>query len=550
MGYDCTFHLVDENAIRNEFVPRLLGRREEPTALDRVDPEAVELWKTVRDALNDADPEEPASLVCQLALRFSACSLPHHYERGFALSLWDGQDDSVRADYPPEFVFSPEELFRDVVQAYPKLAGKFPEWFTGNYSTGVFVPAERVPDVLDWVEETVSEFSKGDRRQFKGLLRIMRTAAEKSLAYWEATDLAVPMTGTVAGDPALMTADYLRNEPGSASAGVEEAAAEASLPIGGTAVIGDWLVTDDTDPFTTKIWSLQSWPPKIVRSWNEFAPYHARSQHGAWLLLSEPNAEARTRNFRPRFYPSLDVGPINLPVILSGSEIEVRSPAFVRHIPVVFRSEPDDVKEGDSVAPPLWWKDRQWQPMPGLPDAILRKAEGSRYISAPPCGVSTLADGSEVLIWDGNGYELRDGTFVRTFDMKSHNAEVQWTSVPWRDDGFFYLSNRCLFEVRRGGQPIRHLPDCSNIMFVRPGPEGGILLREGDNPDGDTAKLYFPDAGNYIHIEPELFDDNDYALVYWNAHIDRFVVSYGDKFLAIPTSKVLSLPREHVKTNG
>ena len=71
-------HLVDERAIREEFVPKLLEWRDKPTALDRVLDDAPALWKTLRNALAEEDAEAAASsLVCQLALKFSACCLPH-----------------------------------------------------------------------------------------------------------------------------------------------------------------------------------------------------------------------------------------------------------------------------------------------------------------------------------------------------------------------------------------------------------------------------------------------------------------------------------------
>src|SRR5262245_9965702 len=125
MGYDCTFHLVDEQAIREEFVPRLLGHSREKTALDRVREDADELWNTVREALDGDDPESAASLVCQLAVMFSACSLPHQYERGFALCLWEDQEEDIAAEYPVKFSFSPESLFEEVAQAHPSLRGNF-----------------------------------------------------------------------------------------------------------------------------------------------------------------------------------------------------------------------------------------------------------------------------------------------------------------------------------------------------------------------------------------------------------------------------------------
>jgi hypothetical protein len=43
MGYDCTFHLVDERAIRAEFVPKLLGRTRKKTPLEKVLKNAADL---------------------------------------------------------------------------------------------------------------------------------------------------------------------------------------------------------------------------------------------------------------------------------------------------------------------------------------------------------------------------------------------------------------------------------------------------------------------------------------------------------------------------
>src|SRR5262249_61217306 len=51
MGFDCTFHVVDEQAIREEFVPKLLGRSRKKTPLDRVMDNAADLWAQVRRAL-------------------------------------------------------------------------------------------------------------------------------------------------------------------------------------------------------------------------------------------------------------------------------------------------------------------------------------------------------------------------------------------------------------------------------------------------------------------------------------------------------------------
>jgi hypothetical protein len=168
-------------------------------------------------------------------------------------------------------------------------------------------------------------------------------------------------------------------------------------------------------------------------------------------------------------------------------------------------------------------------------------------VEDPVVGVVLLAGGGDVVVWDGDGYELRGKRFEKTFSMEARSSAIDWTYAPAGPDGFFYLSDRRLFEVHRHGQGMAHARRWTNIMSVLPGPAGGILLKEGENKDGDVAKLYFPADGTFIHIEPELFDDKDYPFIYWSPTADCFTVLAG-QFLAIPTAAVLSLPRYRVST--
>ena len=78
MGYDCTLHVVDARAIREVFVPALLGKAADPTPFDEL-PDAVELRETVRRFLRDEPPERAASVVSQLALVWSGAALPYQY---------------------------------------------------------------------------------------------------------------------------------------------------------------------------------------------------------------------------------------------------------------------------------------------------------------------------------------------------------------------------------------------------------------------------------------------------------------------------------------
>jgi hypothetical protein len=559
MGYDCTFHVINEQAIRDRFVPKLLQRTDEQTELDRVMEESESLWEKARNALNGQHPDEPeevaspelaASLICQLAVMFSSCSLPHHYERGLAFSLWDGLDLDGAGEFPQAFAFDPEALFNEVTEEYPALHGQFNRWFTGNYSTGVYVPAEHVPEVLAWLEDKVRALAKGERRPFKGLLAILHTAAARKLGFWEATDLAVPIMGTVPGDPGLMTAAYLQNLKGQPGHYVERAPVEGEVNTYDWSIAEGSLITADQGNWRTSCWDLTTWPPRQVHVVEEFAPYRTRFRDGRWLFFSSENAKEKPRVFRPRVLDADWSWKKVTPVVIDGMEASVSAGGFVGDKLIVF--QPFDSHVGKSQSklfrPPVMFENAGWILCPGLSPVEGRSLAG--FIEDPVCAIAILADGTDLLLWDGDGYECRNSKFELTFPLAARRREPAWTSLPAGMDGLFYIAGRCLFEAHRGRLPVAHAPDWTNIMYLFPGPQGSIIVREGDNKDGDAAKLYFPQDHSFIHIEPELFDDNEYSFVYWSQPSDRFLVHYGKEWLSIRTSIVLDQPRFRVDSGA
>ena len=536
MGYDCTFHLIDETAIREEFVPKLLGRSKARTPLDRGMEKPEEMWATARRALAKGKSAEATSAICQFAVIYSSCSLPHHYERGFALSFWDTLVPKGTPDFPNEFCFSPEVLFAEVVKKHPKLKGRFSTVFTGNFSTGVFVPAAKVPEVLGWLEQIIGQFNRAEQRAFKGLLGIMRAAAQYGFAFWQATDLAIPTVGQFPGNPNLMTADYLHNLQGTPGAAVET----FDLPTGCHEYVGgdDRMIVVSSDDFKTAAIDLSRWPPLAFVRPGEMTVWAACGAAGRWLLCSETDLKACPRIFRPRVFADLRKKPAaELVVLVKEKPTTTWSGGFIDGQVVVF---PENANWSSPNLAPLWQDGKELKPLPGLPATASQTRDH---------GIARLAAGAELVIFGGQGYELRRGKFRCTFPEAIWNNHSKWTSVPAGKSGFFYLSKRRLFEVHRGKKPIRHMPRCTNIMHVRPGPVGSLLLQEGGNDDADVAKLYFPAEEAFVHIQPEMFDDKEYDFIGWFPTIDRFVVSDRRHLLALPTSAVVQLPRCNAK-NG
>ncbi len=85
MGFDCTLHVIDEDLIRNEFVPRLLCKKECTSPFDSRQ-DSKEMWKRVRESLNKRPVDDEscsakttAHMVSQLAVVYCASVLPYHY---------------------------------------------------------------------------------------------------------------------------------------------------------------------------------------------------------------------------------------------------------------------------------------------------------------------------------------------------------------------------------------------------------------------------------------------------------------------------------------
>lgn len=144
MGYDCTLHLVDERAIRDDHVPRILGTRTKPLAFEKK-PGVKKVLASMRSLL-DGDPEDAARGLTEMAVLFSSATLPHLTVRGMAISLWRHAPKKVRSKSPFGLGASPEPLFAAIVKRHPALHGKFPTAFEENYMTGVFIPSARIGD--------------------------------------------------------------------------------------------------------------------------------------------------------------------------------------------------------------------------------------------------------------------------------------------------------------------------------------------------------------------------------------------------------------------
>lgn len=553
MGYDCTFHLIDERAIREEFVPRLLGGHLDgqpgQTALDRVRQDAAELWAMARGALEDrldADggemsSEDIAALLCRLAIIFSSCSLAHHHERELAFSLWNERaEPETAAASPFPFSHSPEPLFAEVVARHPHLGGKFPRNFNGDSTTGVYIPSSRAGEAADWLRGALAAAPGSRRRRYGGLLAMLDAARMQGAAFWEAAGLGVPSQGVFPGDPELMSGSALGREIGQSS----DAARHALFAGGRCERCGGWgdlhVLTGEADDGldVTLAVDLAQWPPLLLERKPEFVSHMDCDPAGGWLLVSRRELRGKGAPFHPYLLDDLANGQESTFDIRSADPIGYHQRAFFVSERILLVPPPGSGVGGEPVRA-LMDDGEKLIEAPGLPP--LAKT-GAGWHSP---GVARTGDGADVLIWNGDGYEWDGDRFRKTFPLGAANVYDELHAVPGDGDGFFYLNNRTLFEAYRGGEPVRHAPLWTNIMHMLPGPDGGLLLREGENDDAAAGKLYFPAEGTFIRIEPELVGGSDlYDFLAWSQGAGLIVASDRRALYAVGVEEVLGLPRE------
>ncbi|WP_165248474.1 hypothetical protein [Paludisphaera soli] len=388
MGFDCTLHVVDEKRIRDGFVPRLLGRSDERCPFDERE-DADALWAQVRELLagsgRDADSAgRAANTACQLAIAYCAAELPYHYERGFCLSLWPEAESPEAA--PGELLDDPEGLFTELVAEHPALAGRFPLEIESNFSPGCFASADNVPAFLEWVEPRVQALPEGDRRPYRGLLLVLKEAASRGLAYWEGTDLPVPMMVTIRPPADLRRAD-LEEHP--SPEGIHLACVGRAGPI-----VAFSHALGFPNDCRTAFADLTAWPPSFSIA-DEYALSAARSRGGRWVTASMTPDRPYLYRVRVADRPE---GAKTLLLPPDERENGIKWADFLGES-VVAVLDAKEVYPEKTMLPALLLieQDGRLAPLEGFPP-IAEKF--------PTFGVVHLDEG-DVLIWGGDGYERR-----------------------------------------------------------------------------------------------------------------------------------------------
>jgi hypothetical protein len=569
MDYGSTLHLVNEESIRRDFVPRLLdteresqpepkraysffglrwGAPPEKTVLDLKRPASSgRRWRNTRLALAKRDPLDAGRRLCALAIRFASKELPYALvdQRQVVLSNWDERQPEGVPSLPHHLLPSPEDtLFREVVAAYPRVAGCLHARFDGEPAPGVFVPAANVAPLLAWLREHVlALLDAGERRAFRDVVNVLEYAQEHGYAYWEGIGLDVEeSSATIFTRAAPPPATELRKHV------IPDLTTERGYT-GFWGPLGRMRIISHRDERTTVCFDLGAWPPREVGRPTGFLMDPALSGDGRLLVKRYMTSESaytlgyfhgsferpgsfEDRSWRPLAHDSLDSN--------EGGPGAPRLGWMGHRAVALFAS-------GRDREPRLFVQDGdRFVPGPALPPLLPRDPSVQGWFT-PHSGFTSLASGETLLIWDGYAYRLDAAGLTRCYDLGDAGYAGEWRTVATPEGGFFFLASAKLYELRADGAVVRHARDIGSIMHVMAGPEGMLLLHRGSNPEGDIGKIYDPRDGSHASLTREMFGFDErwehFDSIFWSQATDSVVVLYKCVLHALPTRVVLDLPR-------
>jgi hypothetical protein len=529
MGWDCTLHVVDEASLAR-FSARFLGGEHAGGVVD-AGPDVDELVeKTVRLIAEDA--ERGARAIGELALLYVSAETPYAYSRGFALSLWD--EEVMGAPLPDALLGSVESAIPEVVRAYPVIAGRVPRTFDGNGCVGPFVAARDVPALLAHVERVIDAMVPGERRPYLPLRKVLRVAAAGGYAYWEGTDLPVSRAKQdywlADGAPR-----QVRVEPNSFTSPLVQPLAIR----GSTYLLHEQWKLHEVDvatfpPAVTTHDAVQvvaaaftPWDTLLVRIATD------RSQRPYRFSHTELPADSIRTSLRTQTAPDRTAAPFTLDTPFKIGKA-YGTAAGVLLLPVRFGQvatyAPHVLRAGGVV-------ERVEAPAPTCRPGDLE------------CDAAQFGDGSLLVIWDRRAYRWDGGrALVPLGDEELDTPDDLLATVTLADGSIVGGFGRGLVQIDREGRRSTVLP-LTNVMAVGQGPGDVLVIKEGNNPEADALKLWWPSSREVTHVQPDVLGlESGPTLSYYDPVRDKLIAMLPGAWHAVDWATLAALPRVDLAT--
>jgi hypothetical protein len=505
VGWDCTLHAIDSASLAR-FSARFLRGMYRGAAFDR-EYDADEMIGHVKQLIA-TDPGTGARALGELALLYVSTETPHAYCRGFALSLWD--DAAMQAALPRKWLGSVENYLVDIIAAYPRIAGRVPRAFDRNGCVGPLVSARDVPALLAHVERVLDAMAPSDRVRYRPLWEVLRVAAARGLGYWEGTDIDVIQTHE------SWLAPVRRSRVVTAPNPLTTAHARPLAMSGDRMLVGEHFVLHELD--------TASFPPGVITHDDMQVTAAAFTPWGTEFVRMVTDRDVRPFKFsyfelpdrRPlAIDPDFAVGlarPTRDGVVLFPLATAQRRAGTC---PVVLRPP--------SVLEPL-----------ALPEAANERID---------CEAIAFGDGSLLVVWDGVPYRWDGAAPPESLGGSLEPPDELCAAVALSDGSIVGGFGRKLVRIDRDGQRAAVLP-LDNVVGVARGPDDTLIISEGDNPEGDALKLWWPATRELTHVQPKLLELDDRPMfVYFDAGIQLVVAARPRMWHALAWSELEALRR-------
>ncbi len=506
MGWDCTLHVLDEASLAR-FEARFLHGLHRERPFDR-EYDGDRLIAEVKQLIAD-DPDTGARALGELALLYVSTETPHVYCRGFALSLWD--DEVMGAPLPPGWLGSVETRLRGILAAYPRLAGRVPKRFDANYCVGPMVAARDVPALLAHVESVLGRMTPGDAARFRGLRDVLAVAAARNLAYWEGTDIDVPDAHqdwlAPMQPPALITAPNPLTSP----------LARPIASSGTRMLVGEHFVFHELDTAT--------FPPGVITNADMHVTAAAFTPWGTELVRM-----ATDRNVRPFQFSYYEL-PSRAPLAIDPPfPIGIARPA--RDCVLLF---PERSTRQRSGVRPLVLR-------PGLPLEPLDVPEAAALQSIE-CTAIEFGDGTYLVVWDGRPYRWDCETAPVPLGDPLGAPEDVGSAGVLADGSIVGGFGRKLIRIDREGARETILP-LDNVMMVAKGPDDVLVIGEGDNPEDDALKLWWPATREITHVSKAALGMTEApTFIYYDARQELVVAARPGTWHGLPWNTLAAMRR-------
>jgi hypothetical protein len=506
VGWDCTLHVLDRASLAR-FSARFLRGMHRDTAFDR-EYDADAMIANVKQLIA-SDPATGARALGELALLYASTETPHVYCRGVALSLWN--EAAMGAPLPRKWLTSVEAYLVDIVAAYPKIARRVPQVFDQNYCVGPVVTSRDVPGLLAYVDRLVEAMPPGDRVRYRPLCDVLRVAASRGLGYWEGTDIDVVQTHEewfhAVRRPRVVTAPNPFASPHARPLAVAD----------NRMLVGEYFVLHELD--------TAGFPPAAITHPDMQVTAAAFTPWGTEFVRMVTDRDVRP--FRFGYFELPDREPL---AIEPEFAIGLARPA---HDGVLLF--PQATPQHRVGARPLVLR-----PPAALEPLAVAEPTTSEHIE---CDAVAFGDGSLLVVWDGAPYRWDGASPPVALGGALEACEEVCGAVALSDGSIVGGFGRKLIRIDRDGQRGAVLP-LDNVLAVARGPGDTLIIREGDNPEGDALKLWWPASRELTCVPPAALELDDRPMfVYFDATTQMVVAAVPGRWHALPWPELEAMRR-------